>query len=84
VAKPEAQKTWAKLDPDDQLVDRILLAVQQHRATDGWRKERGKYIPHPATWLNNRRWEDEIEADCVAPSGLALDRYQPSNGKVAL
>jgi hypothetical protein len=24
-----------------------------------WTDEGGKYIPHPATWLNNHRWEDQ-------------------------
>ena len=25
-----------------------------------WKKENGKYIPHPTTWLNQKRWEDEL------------------------
>ena len=24
-----------------------------------WKKDGGKYIPHPATWLRARGWEDE-------------------------
>ena len=26
-----------------------------------WQRDGGKYIPHPSTWLNQRRWEDETE-----------------------
>lgn len=29
--------------------------VQQH----DWIKEGGVYVPYPATWLNDERWEDE-------------------------
>ena len=25
------------------------------------KKENGRYIPLPATWLNGKRWEDELE-----------------------
>ena len=26
-----------------------------------WNKDNGQYIPNPTTWLNQKRWEDEIE-----------------------
>ena len=38
----------------------ILDALEQHKKQDDWMKENGKFIPHPTTWLNGRRWEDEI------------------------
>lgn len=25
-----------------------------------WTKDGGQYIPHAATWLNGKRWEDEL------------------------
>ena len=25
-----------------------------------WMKDKGKYIPNPATWLNQKRWRDEL------------------------
>lgn len=27
-----------------------------------WKKENGKYVPMPITWLQQKRWEDEVEA----------------------
>lgn len=24
-----------------------------------WTKDNGQFIPHPSTWLNQSRWEDE-------------------------
>jgi len=62
VAKVGAFKAWAKLKPDALLVERILKAVNEHKRSVSWLRDAGQYIPYPATWLNERRWEDEIIA----------------------
>jgi hypothetical protein len=51
VAKGAAVKAW----PGDEHLPAILaaLAWQAKNWTDP------KFIPHPATYLNQRRWEDE-------------------------
>jgi hypothetical protein len=41
------------------LLDRMLAALAVHVASEQWRRDDGRFIPHPATWLNQRRWEDE-------------------------
>jgi len=38
----------------------MIIALEQQSKTEQWRKERKRYIPNPATWLNEERWEDEI------------------------
>lgn len=30
------------------------------KQTEQWKKDNGKYVPYPATWLNQERWTDEI------------------------
>ena len=55
--KQDARKAFAKLKPDDDLLNTMLEAVQKQKQSDQWSDPR--YIPHPATWLNGRRWEDE-------------------------
>jgi hypothetical protein len=35
----------------------IIEAVKEQRRLIQWRHR--KYIPHPATWINQHRWEDE-------------------------
>ena len=40
-------------------IEVLLNAVKQQKETSQWRSG---YIPHPATWLNQGRWEDDIEA----------------------
>ena len=37
----------------------ILAHIERRRNSDDWSKDGGKYIPHPASYLNGRRWEDE-------------------------
>lgn len=58
-AKPEALKAWLKLNPDDDLVADILRLLAGQIDSEEWIRERGKFIPYPATWINGRRWEDE-------------------------
>lgn len=50
-----AETVWRRLDPDDDLTEQMCRAVDAQRETDTWRRG---IIPHPATWLNQRRWED--------------------------
>ena len=55
VAKPNALKAWLKLKPDDDLTKKIISAVSKQNLSA--REE--KFVPHPASWLNAQRWEDE-------------------------
>ena len=59
-AKKDAFKAWAKLKPDEDLTEKILSALEKHKKSDQWLKDNGQFIPYPATWLNGRRWEDEM------------------------
>lgn len=61
VAKPAAIKAWAKLSPNDETFRKILESVKTQAASPDWIKDGGQYIPHPATYLNGRRWEDLFE-----------------------
>jgi hypothetical protein len=59
VGKGAAEKLWGKLKPDLPIV---LKAIERARVTEQWQRDGGQFIPHPATWLSQRRWEDELEA----------------------
>lgn len=61
-AKQTAYKAWLKLKPDTELTKTILLALEQHKKSAEWQRDNGQYIPYPATWLNGRRWEDDVSA----------------------
>jgi uncharacterized protein YdaU (DUF1376 family) len=59
-AKALAQKAFAKLDPDADLLGRMVKAVERQKQTEQWQKNGGRFIPHPATWLHQQRWQDEL------------------------
>lgn len=58
-SRGQALKAWLRLKPSEQLVTEILAAIGRAKTSDDWRKEGGKFIPHPATWLNAEGWLDE-------------------------
>lgn len=58
-AKPQALKAWKKINPTGQTFANLIAGLEHQKAGEQWRKDGGKFIPHPATWLNGRRWEDE-------------------------
>jgi uncharacterized protein YdaU (DUF1376 family) len=58
-SKGQAEKAFVKINPDEQLLTKILESVERAKKSEDWIKENGKYIPHPATWLNAKGWLDE-------------------------
>ena len=58
-AKGGARKAFVKALKKT-TVDVLISAVEEQKYQEEWTKDDGKYIPHPATWLNNERWEDEV------------------------
>ena len=38
----------------------ILAAIEAQKKSEQWVKDGGQYIPHPATWLNQGRWDDQV------------------------
>jgi hypothetical protein len=59
VGKDKALDSWTKAThkPD---VSAIVAKVQAYAQTAQWTRDGGQYIPHPATWLNQGRWADEV------------------------
>lgn len=61
IGKQIAFRSWEKLKKAKVLppIEKILQAVKQQIDSDQWQKDEGQFIPHPATWLNQGRWDDE-------------------------
>ncbi len=59
--KGKAFGSWNNINPDEQLLEKILTAVKEQKTSTDWKKDKGKFIPHPTTWLNQERWLDELE-----------------------
>lgn len=60
VSKAEAEKAYRKLKPDIALQAALLAAVATQSRSHDWSKDEGRFIPHASTWLNQRRWEDQV------------------------
>lgn len=57
--KAFARKVFDKLKVDQALLDKMLKAIAAQIKTT-WKDKDPQYIPHPSTWLNGERWEDEV------------------------
>jgi len=56
----DALKAWTELSPDKTLQTQILSAVISSTRLDSqWSRENGRFIPSPARYLRERRWEDQ-------------------------
>jgi hypothetical protein len=68
VAKGAAVKAWAKLRVTDELMGQILQALQRQKKAGAFAEL--KYVPYPATWLNDTRWLDDVVAQPAQASSL--------------
>jgi hypothetical protein len=59
-AKDAASKAFARLAPDDALLARLMAALRQQKRSEQWTKDGGAFVPNCATWINGRRWDDEL------------------------
>jgi len=64
VGKGAATKAWKGKKPDLHI---CLEALKWQTRQDQWTREQGKYIPHPATWINQERWQDAPQVDARRP-----------------
>jgi hypothetical protein len=60
-ARPVAERAWLKLHREE--YEAVIEGVRAHRKTDDWRRDGGMYIPYPATFLNQKRWLDDLSTD---------------------
>jgi len=60
--KKEALNAWLKVSPP---IQPVLNAIGWQKQQQDWIKEDGKFIPHPATYINGHRWEDEPDEDLI-------------------
>lgn len=57
-AKKDALKAWQKAT-DKPAIEVLLAILAKQKTWPSWIKEKGQFIPYPATWLNEGRWDDE-------------------------
>lgn len=81
--KGHAIKAWSKLHPDADLLQKMLVALKAQKISDDWTRDGGKYIPHPASWLNGMRWEDELDGSAVSSAPITAAEIAKAEAKEA-
>lgn len=60
VSKFMARKAWDRIRPQTQeMLDEVCNGLDRWKAYWQEKETEETFIPHPATWLNQHRWEDE-------------------------
>ena len=49
----------------------LLEAVRQQQGSDQWNREGGRFIPSPARWLEEKRWQDRLTQNTAIPKGAS-------------
>ena len=75
VSKDAARKAWDKLDLSAELFETMIQALGAQSLSVDWTKDNGQFIPHASTWLNGKRWEDEVPAP--VPTGSNVHQLRP-------
>lgn len=57
VGKDAAKKAFSRVKEP---VETLLAAIERQKCGRQWQENGGQYIPNPATWLNQGRWQDEV------------------------
>ena len=60
--KLAAMRAWKKIKQPATVLPQFLAALEKQKESDQWTRDHGQYIPNPATWLNQGRWDDEVAA----------------------
>lgn len=63
VGNRKAWGIWQKLNPPEPLVVKILTAIEQQSKSEQWLQDGGKFIPFPAKWLEEQKWDDILKSN---------------------
>ena len=80
VGKQYALKAWNKIKPTAELHEAIMQAVNAQKHSEQWRRDNGRFIPNPATWLNGGYWDNSEEVSMDAGDQRDPDR-DPDAGR---
>lgn len=76
-SKGDAEKAWKSLKITDALLALIISGLHRARESVDWQKQKGQFIPYPATWLRAKGWEDEGILFCTPIKRQPMLEQQP-------
>lgn len=71
--KEKAHCAFMRIKPSEQLFEQIMNALEIHKRCKQWQDK--QYIPYASTWLNGKRWEDEIPLSEQSTSSFDIDEF---------
>lgn len=72
IGKDAARKAFERRKVGKAVLADMLRAIQAQKATPQWLRDAGQFIPHPTTWLNEGRWQDEAVGALWGSTEVAL------------
>lgn len=76
--KKDALKAFEKINPDDDLLETILQAVETAKKSQKWQTRR--FIKQPPVWLNKACWQDELVVAYTTKQVAVIGAYNSSLG----
>ncbi len=80
VGRHAAQAAWKKLNPTKEIEAKIMFSVQAWSKSDQWQDL--QFVPHPATFLNQKRWEDEAPTNSQDSYEAIKEKVRQDNERV--
>lgn len=74
--KGNCEKWFTSRKPSKALVVTMLSALSKQKRSEDWKKEDGRYIPMPYTWLNGKRWEDNMAVETERTASYDIDELE--------
>ena len=59
--RKKAEKVWKSLSPSQELFQTIMGALERQKRSSEWKREKGRFIPLPEKWIDEQRWDDELQ-----------------------
>lgn len=80
-SKQPARKAWkkAKAHTSEKRRQEIMDALEVAKNSEGWLKQKGQFIPYPASWLNAEGWEDDFQDSRAQPGATNTGPGNPPN-----
>lgn len=72
VAKVAAKKAFLKVNEP---VDVLIKAIEEQKKSKQWKESNGQFIPNPSTWLNQERWNDQLDVETNNPASDSIANY---------
>ncbi len=69
VARKAAEKAWSRVATSPEVIEQIMAGLKAQ--LPAMLAQERKFVPYPATWLNQKRFDDEIDTAKIRPRVIA-------------